>query len=229
MENNNPQVASGTEQSSVVESVKNNKKTIIGACVAVVIVAAAAIGWHLIDSSNAAKADEAVAAADVEMFAPYLFGTMPNDSLALEKYMAAANAGHKSGARAALQAAVLLYGKGEYQQAIDYLKKASTKSSIAEAGRYALMGDCYANLKNNDEAISAFKKAYSAADKNPVLAPFILVKEANMYREMANYSAEYDAYETILSEYPVYVQQLSQNQRVDLRKYAERAKASMDK
>lgn len=230
MENNKPaSQAPVPEENSAIETVKKNKNTIIGACVVVVIVVVAAIAWYLVSSNNSKKADEAVAAADVEMFAPMLFGTVPNDSVALDKYMAAAEAGHKSGDRAAMQAAVLLYQKGDYQKAIDYLKKASSSSSIVEAGRYSLMGDCYVNLKNNAEAVSAFKSAYSAADKNPTIAPFILVKQANLYREMGDFNAEANAYETIVKEYPTYVQQLGQNQRVDLLKFVERAKASAAK
>lgn len=214
------------EENDLFQTVKKNNKTIIGICVAVVVIAVVTIAWSLISANKAKKADEAIAKADVEAIVPTLFGTMPNDSLALSLYQQASEAGSKSGSRAALHAAIMLYQKGEYQQAIDYLKKASSESTIVEAGRLCLMGDCYANLKDYDQAVSAFKKAYSAADNNPELCPFILVKEANIYREQAKYNDELNAYETIINEYPAYYQNLIRNSRVDLRKYAERAKAS---
>lgn len=216
------------EENDLFQKVKNNKKGIIGICVAVVVIAIITITWSLISASNASKADEAVAKADVEALAPVLFGSMPNDSLALALYQQAAEMGHKSGARAALHAAIMLYDKGEYKDAIEYLKKGSSKSSIIEAGRLCLMGDCYANLKDYDQAVASFKKAYSAGDHNPELCPLILVKEANIYREQGKYKDELNAYETVINQYPAYYQNLIRNARVDLRKYAERAKASAE-
>lgn len=214
------------EENDLFQTVKKNNKTIIGICVVVVVIAIITIAWSLISANKARKADEAVAKADIEAIAPMLFGSMPNDSLALSLYQQASEMGSKSGSRAALHAAIMLYQKGEYQQAIDYLKKASSKSSIVEAGRLSLMGDCYANLKDYEQAIVSFKKAYGAGDNNPELCPFILVKEANIYREMGKYNDELNAYETIINQYPAYYQNLIRNSRVDLRKYAERAKAS---
>ena len=212
------------------EKALTSKKTIKGvayACAALVVVCAIAIGWYTIDRKNAEKADDAIGQADIEYLSPALFGSVGNDSIALEKYMAAAEAGHKSGDRAALQSAIMLYQKKDYEKAIEYLDKASSSSSIIEAGRYTLMGDCYANLGQLDKAKDAFRKAYSAADKNPQIAPFILVKEANIYRELKDYKAEYNAYETVIYQYPAYYNQLVKS-RIDLRKYAERAKASME-
>lgn len=229
MDNNNQ---ANQPQDAQEEKTLTSKKTVKGvvyACIAVLVIAAIAFGWYFMDHKNAQKADDAIGAADIEYLTPALFGTMANDSVALDKYMAAVDAGHKSGDRAALQSAILLYQKKDYEQALKYLDKASSASSIIEAGRLSLMGDCYVNLGELDKAKTAFQKAYRAADKNPQVAPFILVKEANLYRELKDYKAEYDAYETVIYQYPAYYAQLVKTSRIDLRKYAERAKASMGK
>lgn len=229
MDNTNQANKPGAAQEEQQSVSKKTVKTVTYACIAVVVIAAIALGWYALDRHNSKKADDAIGAADIEYLAPALFGTPGNDSIALDKYKAAAEAGHKSGDRAALQAAILLYQDKNYEEALKYLDKASSSSSIIEAGRLSLMGDCYANLGELDKAKSAFQKAYRAADKNPQVAPYILVKEANIYRELKDYKAEYEAYETVIYQYPAYYAQLVKNSRIDLRKYAERAKASMGK
>lgn len=206
------QKAPENQGENVIETVKVNKKRIITGAVFVIAVAAAAMIWYVVNQNGARKADEAIALADIEQ----------NDSIALQYYQDAAKLGHKSGERAKLQSAIALYDKGQYEQALSYLKDASTGSDIIEAGRYSLMGDCYVNLKNYDEAMSAYKKAISAADGNPQIVPFVLIKEANIYRAQQKYSDEYKAYKEIIDNYPQYWQNL----RTDIRKYAERARAA---
>lgn len=215
METNNPNVQpEATENAPVVEK-KINKKTI--GTIAAIVLAIVVIGliWYFISSSASKKADEAIALADTEM----------NDSIALNRYMEAAALGSKSGNRAKLEAAIRLYNKGDYPQAISYLEDASTDSKIVEAGKYTLLGDCYVNLENYDKALSSYDKAISASDNNPQIVPFVLVKKANIYRARGNYNEEYKAYQTIFDKYPEYANNLS----FDIRKYAERAKAAAGK
>lgn len=200
-----------TEEKDLIQSAKDNKKKIITVAVMIIAVAVAAIVWFLVNQNGSKQADEAIALADIEQ----------NDSTALALYKDAAKLGHASGNRAKLNAAIALYNDGKYQEALDYLKDASVSSDIVEAGQYSLMGDCYVNLNQNAEALKAFDKAISAADGNPQIVPFILVKKANIYRAEANYKEEYKAYQTIIKDYPEY----AQSRRFDIRAYAERAKA----
>ena len=74
-----------------------------------------------------------------------------------------------------------------------------------------------------DQAIKAYEKAISEANGNSQLVPIILIKEANVYREQKNYAAEAKAYGKIVDEYPTF----GQAQNLDIRKYYERAKASI--
>lgn len=216
MDTKNPMGPAQKEEAKALESVKMNKKMLVTISAAVLVIAIVALAWYFIAMRGAAKADEAVALADTEM----------NDSIALQYYMDASELGYKSGNRAGLNAAIMLYQKGEYEQALQYLKKSSVSSSIIEAGKYSLMGDCYANLNQLDEAVSAFKDAIKAAKGNDQITPFVLVKLANVYRAQGNFEDEYKAYKQIIDDYPVYVQNLKQ--RADIRKYAERAKASAE-
>lgn len=87
------------------------------------------------------------------------------------------------------------------------------------------MGDCYVNLKQYPEALKAYDKAVSKADKNPSIVPVVLIKKANVYRAEKNYEGEYNALKTIVDEYPQFIQQ----SQTDIRKYYERAKAAAGK
>lgn len=213
------QAEAAAQEQDLMAKIKVHKRRILAGSIIVIVLCAAALVWYFIAMNGARRADEAVALADTEV----------NDSLALDYYQKAAKLGYKSGNRAGLNAAIILYRKGEYQQALDQLKSAgSNKSNIIEAGRYSLMGDCYANLGELDKALDSFKDAYSAADNNPEIAPFILIKQANIYREQGHFDDEYECYKKIIDQYPNYMQQLSER-RINLRKYAERAKAQAGK
>lgn len=207
------ETANQTPENQQVEA-KNEKtkKTIITVGIIVAALVVIALVWLGISRHGSAKADEAVALADVEM----------NDSIALKYYMDAAELGHKSGNRAKLHAAIALYEQGKYEEALSYLKDASVSSDIVEAGKYSLMGDCYVNLEKYNEAISSYNKAISASDNNPQIVPFVLVKEANVYRAQQKYNEEANCYNKIIKDYPQYAQQL----RFDIEKYAERADKS---
>lgn len=157
------------------------------------------------------KADEIIAKADAAS----------TDSVAVELYKEAADAGYKSGHRAAAEVAIRLYQDGKYEEAIKYLDKANLDDEVAAAGVYTLKGDCYVNLDKLDKAMDCYSKAESKADENPEIVPLILIKEANIYRAQEKYADEAKCYKEIIDEYPLYVQQ----SRTDIRKYYERALA----
>lgn len=214
METNNPNPNPQAPVQPTPE-VKVNKKAVVTASIIVLVIVVIGLVWYFVSVNGSHKADEAIALADVEL----------NDSVALQRYMDAAKLGHKSGNRAKLEAAMRLYQKGEYEQAIKYLDDASVSSDIVEAGKYTLMGDCYVNLDNYDKALSCYDKAISASDNNPQIVPFVLVKKANIYRAQGKYAEEYAAYDKIVKEYPAYARNLN----FDIRKYAERARVAAGK
>ena len=213
MENNNPNVQPVIEEEAdFVAKTKKYRKQLTAIFIAVAAVLVIVLVWFLVRQSQVAKADQAIALADVEQ----------NDSIALNLYKEAATHGTKSGDRAKIEAAIRLYQGGNYEEAVKYLNDASASDEIVAAGIQTLKGDCYVNLKNYDAALSAYDKAISEADNNSQLTPIILIKEANVYREQKNFAAEAKAYEKILNDYPTY----GQAANLDIRKYYERAKAS---
>ena len=212
MENNKPEQQNAEVAEDIVAKAKKNKKKLLTASVAVIVCVVVALVWILIAQSGSRKADEAIAKADAAA----------NDSITTALYSQVAEMGYKSGNRAKAEMGIRLYNQEKYEEALKYLNSCSLDDKVAEPGVYTLAGDCHVNLGQLNDALSCYKKAISAADKNPEIVPFILIKEANIYREQKNYKAEAEAYETIIKEYPSYVA----TTRVDIRKFYERALAS---
>lgn len=200
------------EKTDFVEKAKKYRKQFVGLFIAVAVILVGVLVWYAVRNSQIAKADQAIALADVEQ----------NDSIALDLYKQAAAHGTKSGDRAKAEVAIRLYQAGKYDEAVKYLDEASASDEIVAAGIETLKGDCYVNLKNYDAAIKAYKDAIDEADENPQIVPVILVKMANVYREQKDFAAEAKAYETIIRDYPSYGAATA----IDVRKYYERAKTA---
>ena len=158
-------------------------------------------------------ANNALGQADIELL-------MGNDSVALAKYQqVAADHGYDAGNLANLNAAIILYKEGKYEEAIGYLKNYSASESVIGASAKSLEGDCYVNLKQYPQAIDCFKQAVKISDNNPHYTPAFLLKEATVLREQKDFKAEAAVYEQILKDYPTYGSEIG----VDIKKYLERA------
>lgn len=211
MEKNNVTPQEVEQSEALIAKARANKKTILGLSIAAFAIVIIALVWLLVAQSGERKADELIAKADLEQ----------NDSIAMNLYAEAAKAGYKSGNRAEAELGIRLYRQGKYEEALKHLKDADLNGSIAPAGVYSLMGDCYVNLDQYDKALDCYQDAISKADKNPELVPLFLIKEANIYHAQRKYAAEAKCYKTILEDYPTY----AATTRTDLRKYYERAAA----
>lgn len=196
------------------EKVQKNSSAIMWACIILVaVVAAALIYVYAIRQPGIQKANDAIGQADFTLL-------MGNDSLALEEYKAVANDfGYDAGNRAKLNAAILLYQKGSYEEALNMLKSYSPKEAIIGANAYSLQGDCYVNLKDYESALGCYEKAIKQSDDNPYFTPAFMMKEANVYRELKNYKAEAELYRQIIDKYPTYGDQIG----TDMEKYLRRA------
>lgn len=201
--------------SGIEQKVQNNSRPFIwGIVIVIAIVCAILFYFYGIRQPGINKANEAIGAADIEM-------TLGNDSVALVKYKDVAdNYGYQAGNRAALNAAIILYKQGKYQEALDYLKKYNGKDKIIAASAKSLEGDCLVNLKKYDQALSCFAEAAKISDDNPAYTPAFLMKEATVCRELKNYNKEAELYQQIIDQYPNYGPSLN----IDMEKYLERAK-----
>lgn len=200
------------------EKVQNNSKTVMYICMAVAVVVIAVLVYvYAVRQPGIQAANEAIGQADMELI-------MGNDSIALAKYQqVAADHGYDAGNLAALNAAILLYKDGKYQEALNYLSDYSASEEIIGAGAKSLEGDCYVNLEDYAKALDCFKEAADLSDDNPAYTPAFLLKEATVLHEMKDYNGEIKVYEKILEDYPNYGMQMG----IDVEKYLERAKAMM--
>lgn len=200
----------------IEQKVQNNQKTIMWATIVVTaIVCIVLFYFYGIRKPGIEAANNAIGQADITM-------ALGNDSLALDQYkQVAAEYGHDAGNRAALNAAILLYQQGKYQEALEYLDDYKASESIIGASSKALEGDCYVNLKKYDEAIECFREAAKISDENPYYTPLFLMKEATVQRELKNYKAEAELYRTISDKYPQY----AMSTQIDFDKYITRAEA----
>ena len=94
----------------IEQKVQNNQKTIMWATIVVTaIVCIVLFYFYGIRKPGIEAANNAIGQADITM-------ALGNDSLALDQYkQVAAEYGHDAGNRAALNAAILLYQQGKYQ------------------------------------------------------------------------------------------------------------------
>ena len=106
----------------------------------------------------------------------------------------------KSGKLARFYAGVSYYHLGEYQEAIDYLKKVNIKSVNLTPVSQGLLGDCYVQLGETETAVKFFEKA--ASSKNEVIAPIYLHKAGVAYQSLKNYKKAIEAYTQIKDLYP---------------------------
>ena len=206
--------------SGIEKKVEDNKKMIVWVLAAIVAIAVAILGYvNLIQEPNMEKAMEEIAKADMDY-------TMGEDSIALSEYMAVAdNYSNDASNRAGLNAAIILYKQGKYEEAINYLKKYDGAGALVGPASQALLGDCYVNLGKYDDAVKYFNKAISLAGDNELYTPLFILKKATVLRVQEKYADEAKALQVIKDKYPTFIN----GYQVDVDKYLERAKAQAGK
>lgn len=202
--------------SGIEKKVEDNKKIIVWAVVAIVAIAAIILGYiYLIQNPNLEKAKEEIAKADVD----YSLG---QDSIALAEYMAVAdNYSNDVANRAGLNAAIILFKQGKFEEAANYLNKFDAEGTLVGPASQALLGDCYVNMQKLDEAANAFSKAIKLSGDNELYTPLFILKKATVLREQQKYAEEAKLLQEIMDKYPNF----TMSYQVDVEKYLERAKA----
>lgn len=206
--------------SSIEQKVENNKNYIYWVCGAIVVIAAVIVGYiYGIRNPGLEDAKSEISQADIQL-------AQGNDSIALVQYMAVADGYSNSVAnRANLNAAILLYNDGKYDEAISYIGNFDPEGVIIGPASQSLLGDCYVNTGKLEEALSAYDKAIALSADNSYYTPLFMVKKATVYREQKNYAAEADIFQSIKKKYP----EFSRNYNFDVDKYLDRAKAMAGK
>jgi len=90
---------------------------------------------------------------------------------------------------------------GEYEEAINYLKKSKTNSDILSPLRLGAIGDAYSNLEEYEKAVSYYLKAAKDRD-NKFTAPLFYMKAGKTLEAIEKYDQALEVYKTVKEEYP---------------------------
>lgn len=182
----------------LTDNMKKNQKRILIICVVIALLIAGVMIYTFSVRKSNNQAHVAIGNADREL----LFEN--NDSAALEIYSQVAVKSGDAANRAKLEAAIILYNKGNYQEALDMVKGYKAKEAIIGAAAYSLKGDCMVQLDDFNGAVDAFKAAIKQSDNNPYYTPFFMVKLARVYGALDNYAEQAKTYQEIVDKYPNY-------------------------
>lgn len=197
-------------------------KTAIIACVAAVIVVVAGVMLYR-NYVSEPRAKEAAAALfkGEEYFGMNEYETALNgDSLGYAGFIKIADeySSTPSGKLAKAYAGISYAQLGKYEDAVRYLSDFDGDDLMIGPAAIGTLGDCYANLNQQDKATAAFMEAASKADNN-TLSPVYLKKAGIIFEKEGKYAEAVKAYTQIKEKY------INSYQAMDIDKYIDRAKA----
>ena len=126
----------------------------------------------------------------------------------------------KPGKLAAYYAGLSYLNLGEFEQAITYLKKYTTKDAFFSIFAEGAIGDANLELGRLQEAMTHYKKA-AEMNPNDVTTPTFLFKLGQCQEMDNNLQEALNIYEKIRIDYP------NSNEAREMEKYIERIKAEM--
>ena len=108
----------------------------------------------------------------------------------------------KAGNLASYYAGICYLKQGNYNQAIEYLKKYNNDDQVFAALALSLIGDCYLELGDQKNAVSFYEKA-SKKNPNEFNTPMILSKLGMTYEIMGNNAKALETYKTLKKDFPL--------------------------
>ncbi|GGZ19007.1 hypothetical protein GCM10007049_09130 [Echinicola pacifica] len=91
--------------------------------------------------------------------------------------------------------------EGEYQKAVDHLRKFSADDFFVQAKAFSLLGDAHMELGETSEAIRAYEKAVDYKE-NKFFTPMYLNKLAIAFEKAGELDNAIEAYDIIEKKYP---------------------------
>lgn len=121
----------------------------------------------------------------------------------------------KAGNLAQAYAGISYFKLGEKDKAIEHLNKFKAKDQMVSPAIEGLIGDCYVEMDNLDEAVKHFDKAAKSAD-NEVISPIYLKKAGLAYEAKGDTATAIARYRQIKDKY------LNSQEAAYIDKYIER-------
>jgi len=107
---------------------------------------------------------------------------------------------YQEGELASLYAGICYYQLGQYEEAIEYLKKFSAGDMMIDPASHQMLGDAYVQLGELDKAVKAFDAA--AKSGNELIAPKSLKKAGLVYMQQGKKAEAKKCFEQIRDNYP---------------------------
>ena len=196
-----------------------NKNTIVGGIVAVVVVIAAVFCYNnYVKAPRELKASEALFQAEQLFRAGNFEQALNGDSLGAMGFVTVADefSGTDAGNLANAYAGMALAQLKKYEEAISYLNNFSGDDAMVAPAVMGTLGNCYAQLGQNDKAASTLMEAASMSDSHS-LSPIFLLQAGQIYEELGQNDKAVEAYKQIKNKY------FNSMQAYDIDKYIERA------
>ena len=193
------------EQSKSTFSIsKKNQQLIISMLVGGLFVAGAIVGYtELYQKPREAKAADAMFAAE-KYFAQdssnlVLNGDGTNKGVL---YIIKEYSGTSAANLAKYYAGISYFRTGDFNKSIEYLKDFSTDAKQVQAIAYGTTGDAYSELKKNEEAIAAYKKAGSYFPEDDGISSEYLFRAASLLETLGKNEEALAIYKEIKAKFP---------------------------
>ena len=202
MEKPDTMTADLSNDSEIVQKLQRNRNILIGVVAALVLLVGGWFGYSYYKQTKNEEAQTymfpAVYHFEADSLNKALKGDGINDGL---ETIADEYSMTDAGNLAQFYAGVAYLKKGQFDNAINYLKDFKSSDLLVQARAYALLGDAYMEKGQAAEAINYYEKAadYKA---NSFFTPQYLMKLALAQETNNNTSEAIGTYDRIINEYP---------------------------
>ncbi len=193
-----------SEKHPFLDFVKNNQKALTALVVIVVFVLGGYFGFtELYQKPREAKAADAMFVAE-KYFAQdssnlVLNGDGTNKGVL---YIIKEYSGTSAANLAKYYAGISYFRTGDFNKSIEYLKDFSTDAKQVQAIAFGTTGDAYSELKKNEEAIAAYKKAGSYFPEDDGISSEYLFRAASLLETLGKNDEALAIYKEIKAKFP---------------------------
>ena len=192
------------EKHTFVDFVKKNQKTLTYGLTILVVVVIGYFGYtELYQNPREAKAADAMFIAEkyfgLDSSNYVLNGDGTNKGVL---YVIKEYSGTKAANLAKYYAGISYFRMNDFNKSIDYLKDFSTSAKQVQAIAYGTIGDAYAELKKNDDAVDYYKKAGEHFPEDEGISSEYLYRQAALLELNGKADDAIAVYKTIKSKYP---------------------------
>ncbi len=192
------------DQHPFLDFVKKNQKALTYTLVLAVVLIGGFFGYsELYQKPREAKAADAIFMAekyfanDSSSFVLNGDGTSKGVLYIMKEY-----SGTKAANLSKYYAGISYFRLNDFNKSIEYLKDFTTNAKQVQAIAYGTMGDAYAELKKNDEAVSYYKKAGEYFPEDESISSEYLFRAASFLELNGKSDEAIELYNTIKNKYP---------------------------